>query len=79
MGTDGDRWRPGPDIPWHLSILGEALAEEVDREDFDLAVRNLLAIIAGYTFAGMRGLRMNLVVLGTIQATLLGFILWRVW
>ncbi len=81
MGHEGYQWRvaPGQRISRILELVGKDIAEEVDREDFDLAVRNLLGMITAHVTAQALGVREQLGAFGWIHAALLSLILWRVW
>ena len=79
MRRDEDRWRPRPGTHHGPAFVGEEVAKEVDREGFDPAVRNLLSMIVVHASDQAFALRERIVILGSIQAILLGLILWRVW
>ncbi len=76
---EGDTFRGGESIGSAATVVGNDIANLIDREDLDPAIRILLGQVTVNLIVQMVALRQEQMTLGLLCLSALALILWRVW
>ena len=76
---EGDTFRGGQFIGSAATVVANDIANLIDREDLDPAIRILLGQVTVNLVVQMAALRREQMTLGLLCLSALGLILWRVW